>query len=156
MYGKIMSITDELMLRYYDLLSSLSVDELQRLKEGLKDGSLHPMKAKEALAFEITERYWGKQEALRAKEGFINVFRRKELPVDMPEIHVDWDEPSLWLPKLLKLSGLAPSVSEARRLIGQGGVRVNENKITDPETKLPRGSYIIQAGKRKFAKIVPR
>ncbi len=156
MFGKIMSITDELMLRYYEILSHLSNEEFLRLKEKIKDGSIHPMRAKESLALELTERYHGKEQAVKAKEEFEQVFRKKELPDDIPVFKMAWEEGLMWLPKILKLSGLAQSVSEARRLIEQGGVKVNGEKTADPDLKLPKGAYLISVGKRKFLKIEPK
>ncbi|MDA8168302.1 MAG: tyrosine--tRNA ligase [Nitrospiraceae bacterium] len=155
MYGKLMSITDTLMLRYYELLSHISVEEMERLKAGIKDGTVHPMKAKEALALEITEIYWGRDEAHKAKAAFEQVFRKKELPADMPVVRIEWDEERLWLPRILKLAGLVQGTSEAVRLVKQGGVKVNEEKATDPDLKLPRGSYVISVGKRKFTRVEP-
>ncbi len=156
MFGKIMSITDGLMLRYYELLSHISNEELEGLRQKIKDGSLHPMKAKEALALEITERYHGRQEALRAKEEFELVFRKKEVPEDVEVFTLAWEEDTLWLPKILRLSGLAQSVSEARRLIEQGGVKIDGQRCSDPEAKLHKGSYLLSVGKRRFLRIEPQ
>ncbi len=156
MFGKIMSVTDELMLRYYELLSHISNEEFKDLREKIKDGSLHPMEAKEALALEITERYHGRQEALKAKEGFELVFRKREVPGEIEVFKLAWEEELLWLPKVLSLSGLAQSVSEARRLIEQGGVKIDGQRCSDPEAKLPKGSYLLAVGKRRFLRIEPR
>ncbi len=157
MFGKIMSITDELMLRYYELLSHISNEELLKLRNEIANGMMHPMKAKEALALEITERYHGKDEALKAKEGFELVFRKKEVPDEIPVFKMAWEEELMWLPRILRLSGLAQSVSEARRLIEQGGVKIDGEKVkvSDVELKLPKGSYLIAVGKRRFLKIEP-
>jgi tyrosyl-tRNA synthetase len=152
-YGKTLSITDDLMVKYYELLSHISVDELKALKAGLKDGTVHPKKAKEALAMELVERYWGKDAALHAREEFDNIFRDKGLPDEMPEIELDWEEDEMWLPKIMKLADLAPSTGEAMRLIKQGAVSVDDKKVGNADAKLPRGEYIVKAGKRKFAKV---
>lgn len=151
-YGKLMSISDDLMIRYYELLSHISLDEFKTLKEGVKSGALHPKKAKEELALEITARYRGDDAALHAKQEFEHVFKAKGLPDDMPEISIEW-EGDMWLPQIMKLAGLVPSTGEALRLIKQGGVSVDDQKVEDPQRKLPKGAYIIKAGKRKFAKV---
>lgn len=152
MFGKLMSINDELMLRYYELLSHISNEELEALKRGIKEGSVHPMEAKERLSLEIVERYHGKEKALRAKEYFDRVIRKKDIPEDIP-VHEIKGEEELWLPKVLKDSGLVKSSSEARRLIIQGAVEVNGEIIRDPDQRLPKGEYIIRVGKRRFLKV---
>lgn len=153
MYGKMMSITDDLMLRYYELLSHVLLEELSSMKEGLKNGTVHPKRAKENLALEIVERYWSREEALRVKDEFEHIFRQKGLPDDIPAVDLLWEENEMWVPKIMKLSGLTSSTGEAMRLIKQGGVTVNEQKVDDPDTKLPAGSYLFKVGKRKFLKI---
>ncbi|MEW6116051.1 MAG: tyrosine--tRNA ligase [Nitrospirota bacterium] len=155
MFGKLMSISDELMIKYYELLSHISIDELNALKEGLKSGAVHPKKAKEALALEIVERYWGKEAAAHAKEEFEKVFRDKGIPEDIPEYLFPPDVDELWLPQIMKEARLAASTSQAIALIRQGAVSVDEQKVTDPNKKLSRGNYLIKAGKRKFLKVVP-
>jgi tyrosyl-tRNA synthetase len=158
MFGKVMSISDELMLRYYELLSRVSIDELEALKEGIKNGSLHPKKVKENLALEIVERYHGKDTSLKAKEEFEHVFRDKGMPDEIPvfkpmgkgkaNVH--------WLPEIIKDSGLAKSTSEAIRLIKQGGVSINGERWDDPDKKLSlHEECLLKVGKRKFLKIVP-
>lgn len=153
MFGKIMSISDELMMRYYELLSHISIDELNALKKGIKDGSAHPKKAKEALALEIVERYWGKDASLNAKEEFERMFKDKGLPDDIPVFRLQWKEKEIWLPQIMKDSGLVKSTSEAIRLIKQGGVSINSEKWDDPDKKLSAGEYLLKVGKRKFLKI---
>lgn len=152
-YGKILSISDELMIKYYELLSHISVDELAKLKEGLKDGSVHPKKAKEDLALEITERYHSKGEALKAKEEFDNIFKDNGVPDDVPVYTLE-DDKDFWLPKVLKDSGSVKSTGEAIRLMKQGGVKVDDEKFDDPDKKLPAGEYLLKVGKRRFLKIV--
>jgi tyrosyl-tRNA synthetase len=153
MYGKIMSTSDELMLRYYELLSHISVEKLNVLKEGIKNGTIHPKSAKEDLAMEIVERYWGKDEARRAKEEFQHIFRQKGLPDEIPVTELEWEEDEMWVPKILKVSGLTASTGEAIRLIKQGGVTINDKKHEDPDRKLRKGSYLFKVGKRKFMRI---
>jgi tyrosyl-tRNA synthetase len=152
MFGKIMSVTDELMLRYYELLSHTAAEELEALEEGVKDGSRHPREAKEALAMELVERFWGGEEAKRAREEFERVFRDRGLPDDIPVYEIaPGAEPGIT--DVLKDSGLTPSTSEARRLIKQGGVRLEGEKVTDPLMKLGQKECLIQVGKRKFLKV---
>ncbi|MDA8174181.1 MAG: tyrosine--tRNA ligase [Nitrospiraceae bacterium] len=155
MFGKVMSVTDELMLRYYELLSHISNEALRQLQDGIKNGSVHPMRAKEALASELVERYHGKEKAEAAKAEFARVFKEREAPEDMPVVKLEWDEGGLWIPKAMKAAGLAPSTSEAQRLIKQGGVKVNGEKAADPAEKLQKGEYVISVGRRKYARIVP-
>lgn len=155
MFGKIMSISDELMLRYYELLSHISLEELVQLKKDISNGSVNPKEIKERLAIEIVERYWGKEEALKAKEEFEHIFRDKGMPDEVPEIGFHWDGEDIWVPKLMKLTGLVNSTSEAVRLIKQGAVNINDTKVIDPDRKIPEGEYVFKVGKRKFLKIKP-
>ncbi len=152
-FGKIMSISDELMLRYYNILSHISLNELISLKEGLRNETIHPKKAKEDLALEIVERYRGKDKALRAKEEFEHIFKQKGLPDEIPAVELEWEEDEMWIPKIMKLSGLTLSTGEAIRLIKQGGVMLNDKKHTDPDIKLVKGSYLFKVGKRRFMKV---
>jgi tyrosyl-tRNA synthetase len=154
MFGKLMSISDDLMIKYYELLSRIGVEELNKLKEGLKTGTIHPKKAKENLALEIVERYWGKESAIHAREEFERIFKEKGLPDEIPVLKLRWEEEEMWLPKIMKLSRIVPSTTEAIRLIKQGAVSVDEQKITDPQKTLKKGDYLIKAGKRKFIKIL--
>lgn len=156
MFGKIMSISDELMLRYYELLSHISMEELDLLKEGIKNDKIHPKHAKETLAMEIVERYWGKEKALKAKEEFKHIFKDKGLPDEIPVVELEWESASggeMWVPKIMKLSGMTSSTGEAIRLIKQGGVNIDGRKYNDPDGKLVRGSYLFKVGKRKFLRI---
>ena len=153
MYGKIMSISDELMLRYYELLSHISLEELSSLKDGIQKGAVHPKHAKENLALEIVERYWSKEEALRVKEEFEHIFQQKGLPDEIPAFDITWEEKEMWIPKIMKLSGLTSSTGEAMRLIRQGGVTVDDQKVDDPDAKLPAGNYLFKVGKRKFLRV---
>lgn len=153
MFGKIMSVSDSLMLRYYELLSHISLEELQTLKEGLANGTVHPKSTKENLAVEIVERYHGREEALRVKDEFEHVFKQKGLPDEIPVVELSWEEVEMWVPKVMKLSGLTSSTGEAIRLIKQGGVTINDVKHSDPDGKLAKGDYLFKAGKRKFLRI---
>ncbi|HHN65022.1 MAG TPA: tyrosine--tRNA ligase [Nitrospirae bacterium] len=155
MFGKIMSISDELMLRYYELLSHISNEELGSLRRRLKDGTLHPKEAKEALAMEIVQRYWGRQEALKAKEEFERIFKAKEVPEEIPEIAFSFNGEAIWLPHILKSTGICKSTGEAMRLIKQGGITVDNERVRDTQFKLTPGEHIIKIGKRRFYRIVP-
>jgi tyrosyl-tRNA synthetase len=155
MFGKLMSINDELMLRYYELLSRTSLHELERLKEGLKNNSIHPMEAKKALALEIVERYYDRETAIRAKDEFERIFKDKGVPEDIPVFRLKEGDKEIWLPGIMKLSGLTKSTGEGMRLIKQGGVSVNGKKWLDPNKSLPAGEYLLKVGKRRFLRLVP-
>ena len=150
MFGKIMSTSDELMVRYYELLSHISIDELNRLKEGLKEGTVHPMESKKSLALEIVERYYDNEAALKAKEEFENIFKKKGLPDDIPTLT---ENEKVWLPQIIHLAGFAKSASEGLRLIKQGGVSVNDEKWSDPKKELP-DKFLLKVGKRKFMNVI--
>lgn len=149
-YAKILSISDELMWKYYYLLSSKSLAEIKALEKGVKDGSKHPKKVKEELALEITARYQGADAAAKAKEEFDNVFSKNELPSDMPEFTFN---EGMGILDAMREAGLAASNSEARRAIEAGSVKINGDKMGDVKAILTQGEYIAQVGKRKFAKI---
>ena len=104
---------------------------------------------------ELVERYWGKEAAIHAREEFDKVFKDKGLPDDIPVFDLAWDEEKIWLPKIMKSCGIAASTGEAMRLIKQGAVTVNNEKVDSPDTKFIKGDYLIKAGKRKFVKINP-
>ncbi len=156
MFGKIMSISDELMMRYYELLSDITVDELEGLRKGIKDGSVHPMMLKKRLASEIIRRFHSEIEASDAQREFEKVFSQRELPDDMPVVELKWDGDELWLPRIISTAIPPTSSSEARRLIKEGAVTVNGERVTDIEKKLKRAEYIIKVGKKRFVKVVPQ
>ncbi len=151
MFGRLLSISDELMWRYYELLSSKSLQEIESLKQGVEQGSLHPKAVKEDLAVEIITRYYDRDCALRAKEEFARIFTKEELPSDI----LEFNKPcGIWIAQLLSECNLCVSNSEALRLIKQGGVKLNGKKVEDSKLNLSKGEYILQVGKRKFAKIM--
>ncbi|HLC16287.1 MAG TPA: tyrosine--tRNA ligase [Thermodesulfovibrionia bacterium] len=154
MFGKVMSVDDTLMLRYYELLSRITNEELQKLKDGIKNSTIHPMKAKEALAEELAARFCGAEAAIEAKESFKKVFSKKKDPDDMPVKEIVWETETLWLPLILKNANLVKSTSEAVRLIQQGAVSVNHQRCQSPDTNLPCNDYTIKVGKRRFVKIL--
>ena len=151
MYGKVMSISDELMWKYYELLSSLSIPQIEEMRTTVSEGTLHPMKAKMRLSYEMVERFHGRDQAHEAQEGFVKVFQSRGLPEDMPEVTIRMERP--WVCAVLKEAGLVGGTSEARRMISQGAVHIDEEKIVDGEYVLPRGSHIIKVGKRRFARV---
>jgi len=148
-YAKLMSISDELMWRYYELLSDRSLEEIARMKAEVEAGTLHPKKAKEMLAYEITARFHNEAAAKEAGEAFTALFKAKEIPDEIPEVSL---EAGIWICKALAEAGLEPSTSQARRDIRQGAVRIDREKIADEQMKLEAGEYILQVGKRKFAR----
>lgn len=152
MFGKLMSINDELMLKYYELLSHISIDELNELKKGIKEGKINPRDAKEALAIEIVTRYHSRELAEKAREKFIKLFREKEIPSEIETVEIKDEGEGVWLPRILKEHGLTKSTSEAIRLINQGGVRLNNEQIKNHDIKLKAGEYIVKVGKRRFIK----
>lgn len=151
MFGKILSISDELMWRYYELLSSKSLKEIEELKLGVQDGSKHPKKVKEALAMEIVDRFHGAGFGAKAKDEFEKVFAKKDIPTQLEEFHF---EKEIWICQALVDSKLVDSTSQARRDIKANAVSINQEKISDDKLILEKGEYILQKGKKSFAKIV--
>jgi tyrosyl-tRNA synthetase len=148
-FGKLMSITDTLMIKYYTLLSDKSEAEIEKLKSEIENGKLNPMQAKKELAEEIAARYHGREAASAARERFEQVFSRHKNPDDMVEREYTR---GVELLEIIINLGFAPSRNEARRLGLQGGVSLDGEKIVDLSLK-PAGEHILKVGKRKFAKI---
>ena len=148
-YGKLMSISDGLMWRYYELLSRRSIAEIAALQKE------HPKKAKSELAREIVARYHGAEAARLADERFEQVHARRELPDEIEEREVSRDAGADAVPlaRTLAQLGLASSGSEARRLIAQGGVSVGGERVADANAKLPPGVHLLKVGKRKFTRV---
>ena len=159
MFGKVMSIPDEIMVRYYRLASTVPDDQIDEIERGLADDSLHPNKVKRALARNIVAAYHGEEAAVKAEEQFDLVFKQHEMPDDIPEVHVELvpnDEGLVYVAKLLADAGLAQSAGEARRLIDGGGVRINGEALAAKEYNVAPETLqgaILQVGKRKFAKL---
>ncbi|WP_062283582.1 tyrosine--tRNA ligase [Neomoorella mulderi] len=153
MYGKTMSLPDELMLTYFELVTAVPLEELEAIRQGLADGSLHPRDVKMRLAREIAGLYHGEAAAREAEKEFRQVFQLGDLPEEMPEVIVS--EARVWLPRLMVQAGLAPSTSEARRLIRQGAVKLDGARLDDPDAEIdvPDGA-VLQAGKRRFARLL--
>jgi tyrosyl-tRNA synthetase len=159
-YGKAMSVPDELMLKYYELATDLSLDDLKSLREGLADGSVHPRDAKMRLARTFVRMYHGEEAGAAAEHHFITVFQKGALPDDIEEVAIPTEElveGKIRVTKLLTLLGLQASVSEARRSIQQGAVRLNEEKLTDIEGNIqPNEGDVLQVGKRKFVRFTSK
>jgi tyrosyl-tRNA synthetase len=154
MFGKIMSISDPLMLRYFELLTDIAPGDLARLQEDLAQGGRHPRQVKEELALELVARYHGKEAALEAARQFARIFRDKGLPEEIEEVELLAAGSKLWLPKAMVDAGLAGGTSQARRLITQGGVQVDGEKVTDVNLELTAGkSYLLKVGKRRFKRV---
>ena len=151
MFGKILSISDELMWRYYELLSSKSLKEIEELKINVENGLKHPKKVKEELAMEIVDRFHGAGFGEKAKNEFEKVFAKKDIPTEIEEFHF---EKGIWICQALVDSKLVDSTSQARRDIKANAVSINQEKINDDKLILEKGEYILQKGKKSFAKIL--
>ncbi|AXH12785.1 tyrosine--tRNA ligase [Halarcobacter bivalviorum] len=151
MFGKVLSISDDLMWRYYELLSAKSLKEIAQIQSDVENGKLHPKKVKEALAVEIVDRYHGKGSGEEAKLEFEKVFAKKDIPTDMPEFEF---ENGIWICQALVDAGLVNSTSQARRDVKSNAVSVNQEKISDDKLNLEIGEYVLQKGKKSFAKII--
>ena len=153
MFGKLMSISDDLMWRYIELLSFEPIGKIEARKKAVGEGS-NPRDVKFDFAKEIVERFHGHNPAQNAAREFIARFRDGAVPEDMPEVTLKAPAAGLAVTQLLKQAGLTPSVSEAQRMIEQGGVRLNGAKLSDKSLRIARGETVVaQVGKRKFARI---
>ena len=143
-FGKIMSISDTLMMRYYELLTDVDLDDVK---------TMHPMEAKKQLASLIVSRFHGEEAGIAARAGFESQFAKKEIPDDVPEKTIAAEDGKLWIVKALSEGGLTASNGEAMRMIKQGAVSVDGEKVTDKDTQLEAGSYLLKVGKRKFLQL---
>lgn len=150
MFGKIMSVSDDLMWRYYTLLSAKTLEEIEDLKHGILNQTLHPKAVKEDLAGEIVARYYDDEQAIKAKEQFSKVFSANLLPEILLES--DFDE-GVGILDVLKQIGFCPSTSQARRDIQGGGVKINQEVVKDESYRFVKGNYVIQLGKKRFMKL---
>ena len=154
MFGKIMSIPDELMWEYWELLTDLTVEEIEKMKKDVEKGKLHPMDVKKELAMYIVERFHDKESAVKAKEEFERVHSKKQLPSDIEETVIEGEKIPLF--ELVYKVGFAPSKKEAKRLIKAGAVKIDGNKFTDPFFEVDLSEeFVLQVGKRKFIKVKP-
>lgn len=153
MFGKIMSISDDLMWRYFELLSFRPLDEIDGLKKDMAAGK-NPRDIKFLLAEEIITRFHSEADAAAAREGFIAQFAKNRIPDDIPELSFDAPEDGYAIANLLKDAGLCGSTSDALRMIQQGAARIDGDKIADKSVRIQAGTVgVFQVGKRKFAKI---
>ncbi|KZN28899.1 tyrosyl-tRNA synthetase [Pseudoalteromonas luteoviolacea S2607] len=154
MFGKVMSISDDLMWRYYELLSAKSLTEIDALKEEVAGGR-NPRDIKIDFAKEMIARFHSEDDAQAAHQDFIKRFQKNALPDDIPEVAIEIEGETTFIANLLKEAGLVASTSEAMRMIKQGAVKLNgEEKVTDTKLEIAKGSTeIYQVGKRKFAKV---
>jgi len=156
-YGKVMSIPDSLMMRYFELVTNVSLEELESIEEGLNTGSLHPRDVKMRLAREIVTRFWGEEAAQEAEEEFVRVFSQRQLPDEMEECELNREELKdgrIWIVGLVVKAGFAPSNSEARRLVRQGAVEIDGERVEDINAEVPvRDGAVLRVGKRRFARI---
>ena len=150
MFAKTLSISDDLMWRWYELLSEKSTEEIANLKSDVASGKAHPKAVKEALALEITARYNGEAAAKEAKAEFDRVHSQNQIPTEIAEFEL---KAGVWVVEALTACGLASSNSQARRDIAANAVSINQKKLSDEQLKLEAGEYILQVGKRKFAKL---
>ena len=148
-FGKAMSISDDLMWNWYELISVRSMDEISDMRARVQAGSLHPKLVKEDLAFEIVARYWGEEAARSARDGFNNVFARGGIPEDAVTWTAVEGEESTPV-SILAAAGLVPSRGEAKRKIAAGSLKVNGEKLADGLTPLPAGEYTLKYGKKGF------
>ena len=155
MYGKLMSIPDELIYTYFELVSAVPLARLKEIKSRLESGSANPRDIKHELALTITALYHGEEEAVRARDHFERVFVRKDRPEEAPEFHFQAGGEPVWLPGLLRELKMVKSSSEATRLIQQGAVFINDRKVEDTDFKIdPRGEAFLRVGKRRFARVI--
>ena len=160
MFGKVMSIPDEMMVKYYRLASTLPVDQIDAIEEGLKNDTLHPNKVKRALARNIVAAYHSEEEAVEAEAAFDRQFKQHEIPENIAEFAADLtpnDEGKVYVAKILADAGLCQSAGEARRMIDQGGVKINGEALAAKEYNVAPEKLegaVLQVGKRKFAKLV--
>ena len=154
MFGKIMSISDELMWRWFELLSFMPEEDIAKLKDEMKKGK-NPRDIKFILAEELVDRFHKEGEGKKSKEIFLNRFQKGNIPDEIESVNVDIKNDSILLVNLLKDTNMISSISEGNRLITQGGIKINSEKVEDPKLEVSKGSEgIYQVGKRKFLKII--
>jgi tyrosyl-tRNA synthetase len=172
-FGKVMSVSDTLMFRYYELVSSASLAELEKIKADVKSGTLHPMEAKKRLAAELVDRFCTGELSANlaateprdhaefratagqtARQEFEKVFSNKDMPSEIPSFEIVFEGEKMKLAKVMALAGVAKSNSEARRLIQQGAVEVDQRPVKDVEAELPSvGKHILRVGKKRFVQV---
>ena len=154
MFGKVMSISDELMWNYYEVATDIPVEEIEELKAGVDAGTIHPMDCKKRLGSEIVALYHSEEEGIKARDWFENVFSKRNMDVDLPEVKLEEDELGA-IDLLVKKLNFFKGTSDARRLITQGGFKVNDVAIKDVKAMIKvEDGMIVRAGKKKIVKIV--
>jgi len=155
MYGKLMSIPDTLIYTYFELVSAVTLEKLEEIEHGLESDRENPRDLKHELALAVTTLYHGKEAALGARAHFERVFVHKDRPEEVREHRLSAADEPVWLPGLLRDIGLVTSSSEANRMIRQGAVFVDDQRVESTDYKLePRGEVFIKVGKRRFAKVI--
>ena len=149
MFGKIMSISDDLMWRYFEILSSIGAKDLAKLKKDTEANKINPRDVKFDLGIEIVTRFHNRDEAEQSKNDFLNIFQKNKSPEDIDLIEVN----PMPLPNLLKHIGFVSSTSEARRLITQKALKINDNVVSSIDDQLVDGTYLLKLGKKKFIKV---
>jgi tyrosyl-tRNA synthetase len=153
-YGKVMSVSDDLMFRYYDLLSDLTTEQIAVLNSDMNAGQIHPKEVKKKLALELCARFYDKVTAARAEENFERVFKKHDLPDDIPEQEIETENGEIWLPRLLANAGMVKGTGEARRMIKQNAVSVDGKKVNDVDyTVSGSNEVLLKVGKRKFCRV---
>lgn len=151
MFGKTMSIPDELITRYFELLTRVAQEEIDNMQKAMQKGTANPRDVKMRLAREIISIYHSEEEAIQAQERFQLVFSQRDIPEDIPEVTVS--EKELWLPKFLHEQGMVESTSDGRRMLKQGAVKLNGEKYKDENVQV-ENAMVIQVGKRKFIRLL--
>ncbi len=156
-FGKVMSMSDDLMYRYYELVSVVSLDALGKIKADIVSGALHPMEAKKRLAAEMVDRFCAAGEGCKARVEFEKVFSKKDKPDDVPAVEIAWEGEKMKLAKIMALTGVVKSNSEARRLIQQGAVEIDQKPVKDAELEIPSiEKFVLRVGKKRFVLVVPK
>ncbi len=152
-YGKVLSLSDQLMFRYYELLSELAAEQIAALKREMEVGTRHPKEIKKQLARELTARFHSEEAALQAEQNFEKVFQKGGLPDDVIEKQITATE-DLWLPQLLVDAGLVTSTSDGRRMIKQNAVSLDGEKVTDVNAVVkPHGELLLKVGKLRYCRV---
>lgn len=152
-FGKTMSISDQLMMNYFELALGYPQEETDKFRKGISSGEIHPRDLKARLAREIVTLYHNASAAQEAEEEFNRIFKQKEIPDKIEEQNLSGDKGELTITNILTQTGLAPSGREARRIVIGGGVSVNNDKVESPDIAFKAGEYIVKVGKRRFIKV---
>lgn len=150
MFGKVLSISDELMWRYFELLSNKSLQEIENLKSAVENKTEHPKKVKDSLAMEIVDRFHGEGEGIKAQTEFAKIFAKKDIPSEMDEYTL---AEGTWICQALVDTNLVKSTSQGRRDIKGGAVKLDQKAIQDQDMKLSKGEFVLQKGKKNFVRI---